>query len=290
MAACRTMFALTRSLRFSSPAATQESRQTTRSGIIVAMDRAVAKQHAKQLARRTIGEPYVGKRLKLRRLGHTLPALRLEPSAILDAGSEDATFVYWLADLYRAATVTAIDIDSAAIAACRDARPPAYARRVRFEVTPFSELAPESFDLITAFDVFEHIADDRAAARDLARALRSGGTLLVHVPRDRWVTWSGVVHHVSDDEAWRVNPGHVRQGYSPDTLRNLLSAAGLCVQEVATWLGPWGVLAHSVYERLERPVALRLLSIPVTDLCAHLDARRSQPHGNTVFARAVKAR
>jgi len=37
-------------------------------------------------------------------------------------------------------------------------------------------------------------------------------------------------------------------------------------------------------------VALRLLSIPVTELCARLDRRSSRTDGNTVFARAVKPR
>jgi hypothetical protein len=35
-------------------------------------------------------------------------------------------------------------------------------------------------------------------------------------------------------------------------------------------------------------VPLRALSIPVTDACAWLDARRPDMDGNTVFARAVK--
>src|SRR4051812_12790621 len=88
--------------------------------------RSVAKQRAKQLVRRVIGEPYVGKRLKMRRLGHVLPELNLRPSNILDAGTEDATFVYWLADRYPTARVTAVDIDATAIEACRAARPAAY--------------------------------------------------------------------------------------------------------------------------------------------------------------------
>jgi hypothetical protein len=85
------------------------------------MRRALVKQHAKQFVRRSIGEPYVGKRLKLRRLDGVLPTLGLRPSSVLDAGGEDATFVYWLADLYPEATITAVDIDADAIDACREA-------------------------------------------------------------------------------------------------------------------------------------------------------------------------
>jgi SAM-dependent methyltransferase len=252
------------------------------------MDRSQQKQYVKQLVRRVIGEPYVGKRLKMRRLSKLLPTLGLKPFAILDAGSEDATFVYWLADSYPAASVTAVDTDADAIAVCQATRPSSYAHRVTFRESTFSALEPDAFDLITAFDVLEHIVDDRSAVADLGRALRPGGTLLVHVPRDRWRTWSGVVHRVPDSEAWRINPGHVRHGYDPAALRELLTAAGLVVLETQTWVGRWGVLAHAVYERLEHPLVLRLLSVPVTDLCARLDRRSEPGEGNTVFARAVK--
>ncbi len=252
------------------------------------MDRSRKKQYVKQAVRRIIGEPYVGKRLKMRRLSKLLPPLGLKPSAILDAGCEDGAFVYWLADLYPAASVTAVDIDADAIAACRATIPSSYAQRVSFRESTFSALESDAFDLITAFDVLEHIEDDRSAVVDLGRALRPGGTLLVHVPRDRWRTWFGVVHRVPDTEAWRINSGHVRQGYDPEALRQLLTSAGLVVMETQTWVGRWGVLAHTVYARLEHPLALRLLSVPVTDICARLDRRSAFRDGNTVFARAVK--
>ena len=238
--------------------------------------------------RRTLGEPYVGKRLKLRRLRNILPDLQLSPSTILDAGSEDATFVYWLADTYPDAVVTAVDIDAEAISACQTARPVRYVDRVRFEVGSFDELEACAFDLISAFDVLEHIVDDMEAVRQLSAALRPGGTLLVHVPRDQWTTRSGVVHRVADEDAWRINPGHVRHGYSPERLGQLLAAADLKVMSIDLWVGRWGTLAHSVYSGLEHPAPLRLLSMPVTDLCAVLDRRDPSPDGNTVFARAVK--
>ncbi|MCW2496004.1 class I SAM-dependent methyltransferase [Jatrophihabitans sp.] len=252
------------------------------------MRRAVLKQQAKQLLRRTVGEPYVGKRIKLRRLAQALPPLRLQPTAILDAGAEDATFVYWLADRYPGAQVTAVDLDAAAIAACLAARPAAYRESVHFEVGSFDTLRPASFDLITAFDVLEHITDDHGAVADLVRALRPGGTLLVHVPRDRWLERSGTVHQVPDADAWQINPGHVRQGYSPQSMRTLLEGAGLEVLDLQTWVGHAGTFAHEFYARVEHPVPLRALSLPVTDWCARLDRRRGGLLGNTVYAQARK--
>ncbi|HVX07325.1 class I SAM-dependent methyltransferase [Humibacter sp.] len=246
------------------------------------------KQRAKQLVRAVIGEPYVGKRLKQARMERALDRLDLDPAAILDAGSEDATFVYWLADRYVTATVLAVDVDAAAIAACIDVMPERYAQRVAFRCETLADLPAESFDLVTAFDVLEHIDDDIGAVHELVRALRRGGHLLVHVPRNRWTHTNGQVEVVPDDEAWRINPGHVRMGYSPESLRALLEGAGLVVVEVDIWLRRWAVRAHRVYRRLEHPAPLRLLSIPVTNLFGHLDRYRPAEEGNAVWAVAQK--
>ena len=252
------------------------------------MDRVLLKQFTKQALRRTVGEPYVGKRLKLRNLEHVLPNLNLDPRCILDAGAEDATFVYWLADHFREARVTAVDIDEKAIDACLAARPPAYAGRVQFEVGYFSSLPPNTYDLITAFDVLEHISDDREAVRDLYTAMRPGGSLLVHVPRDVWTRRDGTQDRVADEDAWQINAGHVRQGYSPEALTDLVESAGFVVLDTNTWLRRWGVLAHDTYSRLERFVPLRLLTLPVTDLAAVLDRRRPPAEGNSVWLHARK--
>ena len=252
------------------------------------MNQVVAKQKIKQLTRHTIGEVHVGKRFKLRRLNQILPNLNLNPSRILDAGSGDAAFVYWLADHFPSAQVTACDLDAVAIEASTVAQPPSYKERVHFRVGSFSSLRRDSFDLITALDVLEHIDDDRAAVADLTSALSEGGSLLVHVPRDRWVTRSGVEYRVPDSEAWRINAGHVRQGYSPDALRRLLSTSGLDVEVLETWLDSWGVLAFDVYTRFEHPALLRLFTVPVTDVCAFLEGRRHSETGNAVFAHAIK--
>lgn len=54
-----------------------------------------------------------------------------------------------------------------------------------------------SFDLVTAFDVIEHITDDRAALSEFQRVLRPGGLLLVYTPALPWLynEHDRIVHH-----------------------------------------------------------------------------------------------
>jgi SAM-dependent methyltransferase len=64
---------------------------------------------------------------------------------------------------------------------------------------PLPELAgvPEQYyDLIGAFDVIEHIADDAAAIASIAKRLKPGGKFVMAVPAHQWM-WSAhdVVNH-----------------------------------------------------------------------------------------------
>ena len=83
---------------------------------------------------------------------------------------------------------------------------------------PLPELAgiPERFyDLVAAFDVIEHIADDEAAIRSIARLLKPTGRLVVTVPAHQWM-WSA--HDV-------VN--HHKRRYSKVGLRRLIEGSPL---------------------------------------------------------------
>ena len=75
-----------------------------------------------------------------------------------------------------------------------------------------------SADIAVALDVLEHLNDDLGAARELLRALRPGGVLLVTVPAYQWL-WS------SHDVAL----GH-RRRYRRDSLRAVLERAGFEVE------------------------------------------------------------
>lgn len=82
----------------------------------------------------------------------------------------------------------------------------------------------DSFDVVIASEVLEHVGDDRAAVAELARVLRPGGTIAVSVPAQlsEQVCW----WLSSDYHAPAVPGGHVRI-YSRRQLSRLLTDNGL---------------------------------------------------------------
>lgn len=80
-----------------------------------------------------------------------------------------------------------------------------------------------ALDLVVAFDVLEHIEEDKHAVAEIHRVLRPGGALLIAVPADMSL-WS------DHDRA----VGHVRR-YSRTALEGLVEGAGLRIAEVRSW-------------------------------------------------------
>lgn len=86
-----------------------------------------------------------------------------------------------------------VDPEARALAEQRLGRPVAYA-----PLPGLDGVAEQSFDLIAALDVIEHIEDDAAALESIAQRLRPGGRFLMTVPAHQWM-WSAhdvVNHHV----------------------------------------------------------------------------------------------
>jgi SAM-dependent methyltransferase len=114
--------------------------------------------------------------------------------------------------------VIVVDLSPAACAFARERG----LRAVRSDLTrlPFGD---GTAGLVVAYDVLEHVEDDAAAAREIARVLDPRGRLLVAVPADP-VLWS----------AHDVAVGHHRR-YTRATLTALLAGAGLRVESMESW-------------------------------------------------------
>lgn len=111
-------------------------------------------------------------------------AQRLEPGTnrrILDLGCGAGSMVPLLA---RFGTVEALDTSDEAVAWCRERFPDA-----TFEVGRIPDALPpaESLDVVCAFDVIEHLADDVASIAGIREALVPGGTFVCTVPAYQWM-------------------------------------------------------------------------------------------------------
>ena len=80
------------------------------------------------------------------------------------------------------------------------------------------------YDVIGAFDVIEHIEQDEKVFSNLARALNTGGKLLITVPQHKWL-WSE-----ADEYAC-----HVRR-YTRNELVNKAKCAGLTIEYVTSFV------------------------------------------------------
>jgi SAM-dependent methyltransferase len=106
-----------------------------------------------------------------------------------------------------------------------DSRPVAMAQARGYDVRqsdatrgiPFPDA---SFDLVTAFDVIEHVDEDEAILRETYRVTRSGGILAITTPAFQWL-WS---HN-------DVLNGH-KHRYTPQELRGRVERAGFRVRRL----------------------------------------------------------
>ena len=165
------------------------------------------------------------------------PYLR-PPARIIDVGSGGGAVAQALME-FGSVTTCDIDVRCAASVARRPGMAFAYGTA---EAIPFAD---GRFDLVTAFDVLEHLDDDVRALREMARVARPGGLIAVTVPAYRWM-WG------RQDEV-----SHHRRRYSGRSLRQAITAAGLNPRRLTafnTILFP-GIAALRITRRVGRRLA-----------------------------------
>ena len=153
--------------------------------------------------------------------------------------------------LYPRARVTNLDMEPAfAEAPCNRDNP-----RVTFVAGDATDLPfeDESFDVVTMFDLLEHVPDDGAVAREALRVLRPGGRVLVSTPdRERWrYPYYGIFRPICPpEEELFAEWGHVRRGYTQDELDALF---GKPAEAAVSFINPLLALSHDVsFSRLSR--------------------------------------
>lgn len=132
---------------------------------------------------------YVGRRKILESfLRQIIEELQIQNPIILDVGCGTGGNLEMLAQFGAA---EGVDVSDDALEFCR--LKGLKAHKGLAESLPF---ANESFDVVTALDVVEHLDDDIAGLKEMFRVLKTGGKTLIFVPAFMWL-W-GVQDDISN--------------------------------------------------------------------------------------------
>ena len=182
----------------------------------------------------TLGFFYREKLRAIHRVAPDLPA-----AAVLEVGGGRSGVARLL---YPAAHVTTVDVDEQHAVAEINRDP-----RVRFMVADATALPfpDDSFDVVTFFDVLEHIEDDARAADEAMRVLRPGGFALVTTPSERWrfPYYRALAPICPTDKDLIDEWGHVRRGYAQPDLNRLFGRPPV---RTAGFINPLTALGHDL--------------------------------------------
>jgi Methylase involved in ubiquinone/menaquinone biosynthesis len=215
-------------------------------------------------------------REKMRAIHRVAPAQLPQGARILEIGGGRSGLA---AALYPEARIVTLDIDPSLATpddrlrtfVCGDAR-----------ALPFGDA---EFDVVTLFDVLEHIEEDHLAAREAMRVTRPGGHVLVSTPRHDWhYPYHGFMGRFCPPEQSLMDEwGHVRRGYTNDALAELF---GRSADSSATFINAGTAFYHDVaFSRLSplrRKLLYAIAAVPTA--IAYARHKRSTPGTETAFA------
>lgn len=143
---------------------------------------------------------------------------KIKPKEILDIGCHGGKFTNEVWKLFPKAKISAIDISSNAINYAKKKYPQINFINARAEKIPFNKI---TFDLITCFEVLEHLPNPEIVVNNIYDLLKNKGLFLIMVPSENllfkfiWFFWT------------KLGPGRVwkevhLQKYNHQKLENLL--------------------------------------------------------------------
>lgn len=175
---------------------------------------------------------------------HALDTLPGEGRTLLDIGCADGRFVYAAA----ARGIDAVGIDHSATLVGVGNDRYGGSRLSRTSIEEF-RAAGRTFDVVTLFDVIEHVPDPLALLALARNVTRPGGTLIVSTPSRLGYPWG---RHPMD------RPPHHLTRWTPTALRWALDATGLGLSRLAFSPGEVGLRAF-LLDHLRFGIVKRLL-------------------------------
>jgi 2-polyprenyl-3-methyl-5-hydroxy-6-metoxy-1,4-benzoquinol methylase len=206
----------------------------------------------KRMGYQLLGELHIPGRL---RIWHVIKELRRlgfwsrRPLHVLDAGGGEGAFSYYLARRFPEWRVVVADNEPKTLEKGRRIKEGLKLDNLevaQVDLLNFDHVA--RYDVVICSDVLEHIVDDQGVMHGLARALKPGGFVILTSPSTPQPKHLPLV-------AWRekkigftpADYGHVREGYSEESLSRVIRDSGLEVEKVRFTFGRFGTFMFDIF-------------------------------------------
>ncbi len=167
-----------------------------------------------------------------------------------------------------------VDLSARAMQALRERN--GHCAAASAEALPFAD---EAFALVCAFEIVEHVPNDRTLLREIARVLRTGERFLFSVPL-----------HMEFWTRHDVLAGHIRR-YDPAALEPMLAEHGLPIEQYSITVSPHSSLCRNAGALLATKfwrLAVMLESRLALPVYCWLDRRRGISWQQKDFARHAR--
>lgn len=234
-----------------------------------------------RLAYRWLGEMYIGDRVRSMHVFRQIGSLP-EGAQVLDAGSGEGAYCFYLARKYPMAQVTGIDRSASLIQTAQQVRTRVQMNNITFRSEDAQKLDEiEKYDLALCIAVLQYIPDDLSALQNLYRALKPGGHLFIEVPKPSAMARRHFM-------GLALPAGYVRDGYSEPDIRAKLQNVGFWIERVTYVFGYFGSLAGELSYAFRQVPGVNWVTFPPLLLMAKVDSMLHNRDGNGMLLMAVR--
>jgi SAM-dependent methyltransferase len=228
---------------------------------------------------------HVGERLRFLHVIKLINQKIQSPNEILDAGAGNGNYAFYLNKIFPKARITAIDISKTKIANVSSIANLLNLKNIIFDQNTLTNVKEkQKYDLVVCIDVLEHIKNDILAIKNISKSLRPGGSLILHVPKDRKL----VYRHFGRFKEFNIED-HVREEYRIEEIIQKIKHSGLKFKEFSYTFGWFGSLAWEIDQLLIVYLRkVRYITFPIFYLLILVDVHRKKNNGNGFLFHCVK--
>ncbi|MFX0199909.1 MAG: methyltransferase domain-containing protein [Candidatus Hodarchaeota archaeon] len=191
---------------------------------------------------KVFGVMHVGERIRFLHVSKLMKQKMDSPTQILDAGSGNGNYAFYLRKVFPKAEITAVEISKEKIDNTSYIAHSLDVKNISFNQESLTNMREQGkYDLAICIDVLEHIEDDFLALTNIKNSLKPGGSLILHVPKDRRLA----LRHFKRFKGFRIED-HVREEYRIEEILDKLERAGLKVDNLSYTQGWFGSLAWEI--------------------------------------------